>query len=855
MNKYVAKTPLTLALAALVVGGGLLVHQNAKPYERVRALPQEGDLYGAARVNFKKSSEVDSLATIHVVPGGQGGVSFAGTGLYLRMKNYTGINTYINTKLKATNGAMIGPKQGVQHTYYNASGTEVTYSDLTLRDYNNYLILPANFDGYVYMNYSTQMEKAVGSNDRAFRYTAITMYFEISTKYDTYADFAIGDIFTDDHSILDSSTLTVAEFPNNYVNESTDYLNITQLPRTDEYEPKGDLLGSANIKTGTSYGGFHVLADGKSGSDGVYLRIKNNDTNPVSMLTHFNSRNNGRATATAGAKYYLLDKEGQNKTEYSYSSDKMLTIPASYDGFLLLPMTSYSKNTDWSSETFNSADLYALYLEGVIADLDIGDITTKEVSIYDGSTIYPADFASHFVNDWGCTLKINEGHAIPPEVEFPYEEVQYISSIEEGNHVTCLKDTNDTIATFNIVLPQISDFSNGLAITVRMKAISGDFPFFFRIIDEDDNISHLASNSAKKKAKYVNNGTVINASSGGNDHSIKYPNGLDGELIIPVSTLEAYTENMADLSKVKAFQVGIAVKYDYDFNAVFGDIGYIVEESKTQVLVLTCAGKSFDTLYQKKNGAEFLKFKEYYSPSECPWIGDVKILNPLKYDNNEALKEEIVWNEGDNACSYEVMDDGMFVHIGPYETGHQYGNYMCLQMSEKGVYTDRTDWTRVNASGEKELAKGITCYVKNLSRKEIGLTLQFDELTKFEGKDVYERWCIKGYPAMYYAWDVKTNAEYTFYCKSDQFQIPVGFEGYVRIPFESYLVPDWCQPIEGVDNVLDIEKWSGMFYLTSDNTRFEDLEYFIKNVGVYFNETRRGTLFDSSNTIKANMGL
>ena len=52
MNKYVAKTPLALALAALVVGGGLLVHQNAKPYERVRALPREGDLYGAARVNL-----------------------------------------------------------------------------------------------------------------------------------------------------------------------------------------------------------------------------------------------------------------------------------------------------------------------------------------------------------------------------------------------------------------------------------------------------------------------------------------------------------------------------------------------------------------------------------------------------------------------------------------------------------------------------------------------------------------------------------------------------------------------------------------------------------------------------------
>ena len=143
-------------------------------------------------------------------------------------------------------------------------------------------------------------------------------------------------------------------------------------------------------------------------------------------------------------------------------------------------------------------------------------------------------------------------------------------------------------------------------------------------------------------------------------------------------------------------------------------------------------------------------------------------------------------------------------------------------------------------------------YVKNLSFKEIGLTLQFDELTV---DNTYERWCIVGYPAMYYAWDVNTNAEYTFYCKSDQFQIPVGFEGYVRIPFESYKVPDWCQTTFGVDNEFDISRFSGTFYLTSDNTRFEDLEYFIKNVGVYFNETAKSTLFDDSKSIKNNMGL
>jgi hypothetical protein len=198
------------------------------------------------------------------------------------------------------------------------------------------------------------------------------------------------------------------------------------------------------------------------------------------------------------------------------------------------------------------------------------------------------------------------------------------------------------------------------------------------------------------------------------------------------------------------------------------------------------------------------------------------------------------------------MDDGMFVHIGPFETGHQYGNYMCLQMADTGAYTDRVVWSRTE-NAQKQLAKGITMYVKNLSRKEIGITLQFDERTSL---GTLERWCIVGYPSMYYAWDVKTNAEYTFYCKSDQFQIPVGFEGYVRIPFEAYGVPEWCSTsTQGVDQILDVESFAGTFMLTSDNTRFEDLEFFIKNIGVYFNETTKSTLFDSSHSIKTNMGL
>ena len=33
------------------------------------------------------------------------------------------------------------------------------------------------------------------------------------------------------------------------------------------------------------------------------------------------------------------------------------------------------------------------------------------------------------------------------------------------------------------------------------------------------------------------------------------------------------------------------------------------------------------------------------------------------------------------------------------------------------------------------------------------------------------------------------------------------------------------------------------------------VEYFIKNVGLYFNETRTGNFLSKENTIKSNMGL
>lgn len=853
MKKIVSIISSFFTLTALTVAGVLSAANGKLALATAPTLPHEGDLYGGAHVSFKATAQEDTLATLLLDKNNEGGSDFRGDGLFIRMKNNAAIDTYINFKLVCANGAKIGPKQGVYSTYISAAGTEVTYPSIVLRDYANYLILPASFNGYVYMDYATQMAKTDDSNSKTFNKGVVTAYFEISAKYDSYANFVIGDIFTNTTQVIDGSEQTMEQFSANFHNLSTDYLVVEQMPRSDNFEPRGDLLGSVNASTDGKYGGFRILADGASLDDGLFVRLRNNQNAVNYLVTHFNSRNGGRATNIKGAHYYMYNTEGTTSTEGTFTDvdSGYLTVPANFNGFLYLPLASYAHNTGFSATEFNKDDLYAAYFEGVMGSLNFGDVFTKTTQIYDGSEIYPDDLALHFAVDWDCTLTLNEGHLIPVIPEYAYGEVNYQGSLEGGVVITCTYSDNNDIAKVRINLPQATDFSSALAITVRLKAMGAAYPFFFRVVDSDNHISELPANTAEKKAKMVTlAGEVSNTTPGGNDHSIFYTTGFDGNLVIPLEVLSSYS-GTADLTKIKAFEVGIAVHYDYNFKAAYGDIGYIVESTHQNVIVLDVSEGNFNTLFTKQEFPNFLSLDPYEQPKVCPWIGDVKILNTLLYPNDEAMKKEVTWNVGDNACTYHAQEDGMFVHIGPYELGHTYGSYMCLQLPEKGVTTDRLDWYKM-VNGEKVWAKGITCYVKNLSRKEIGITLQFDEHTRV---NTYERWCITGYPAMYYAWDVKTGAEYSYYCKSDQFQIPVGFEGYVRIPFESYRVPDWCQSTNGVDNVLDISRWSGVFYLTSDNTRFEDLEYLIKNVGVYFNETSRGDMFDQSHSIKTNMGL
>ena len=122
MKNLFSKIALAVGLSALIVSGSVVSSIN-KP---ARALtPPDGDLLGAARITMKQSSDEDLMVSFVLNAGyatkTTAYASYSGAGLYLRVKNYTATDTYVNMVMKAQSGAQQGPKSDVKQTSCSVS--------------------------------------------------------------------------------------------------------------------------------------------------------------------------------------------------------------------------------------------------------------------------------------------------------------------------------------------------------------------------------------------------------------------------------------------------------------------------------------------------------------------------------------------------------------------------------------------------------------------------------------------------------------------------------------------------------------------------------------------------------------
>ena len=237
-------------------------------------------------------------------------------------------------------------------------------------------------------------------------------------------------------------------------------------------------------------------------------------------------------------------------------------------------------------------------------------------------------------------------------------------------------------------------------------------------------------------------------------------------------------------------------------------------------------------------------------------IGDVRVIEdfdfgyPTDEEKYNSVLESMIYDEvgGIELSRVDgVSGNGIkFSMVPPKETRPD--DYAGVTFTPKAGVMDWGQW-RIKS----ETAAGFTCYVKNLSAAEITIDFEIDEYDPDQDieKDYRgERWSISQ-GARLFLYDTKKNEEILL-TGYNTFAIPVGFEGYVRVPFEYFTKPDWCT---WGNSTFDLERIA-QITISCHSVLNQGLVYAMDNVGVYYNETEVSSMFFGGNkSIDNNMQL
>lgn len=417
---------LFTAICALACGGLALSLGNDVAIETKAEAAFNHDYLGGAHIHAT-SARAEDVGNVTEINVNNGNGDYSGTGIYVRMRNYTDTVTPITFKINSTNTAIIAPNKDVKQTYYDVNGVEVYGCDA--RGFGNYLMLPAWFDGYVYMNYTSQMTKIAGG-DNEFNPSSIwRIYVEYSGSYDAYANFAIGDIFTDQKTVVDTSEIAASDFSSIFINQggSTAYQSVEQLSATRVCSPTGNLLGGVRLQTTAYAGADFQFGYTINATSGLWMRIRNDGT--ASCWPKFVLASDwwqGSAPSKANSTYYRISLNGLDISEYPIDGYGYFELPAGYDGFIYFPSSSFAPE----SESFHFTNVNQIDIQfAANGNLVIGDFGTDNTQF--AGQWWTRTMTEKFVVPWtsgGCTASIEPGY---------YHEASFLFADDFLASMTC----------------------------------------------------------------------------------------------------------------------------------------------------------------------------------------------------------------------------------------------------------------------------------------------------------------------------------------------------------------------------------------------------------------------------------
>ena len=485
---------------------------------------------------------------------------------------------------------------------------------------------------------------------------------------------------------------------------------------------------------------------------------------------------------------YFVDKSA-NVTELSTMYDAV-NLGAGADGMILIPISSLSI-VGWGDQSATLSNATSFFVEANARynwdfEFQIGD-----VGFYTGNALNRAEMTK--LLDLTGGMKKANSTGVNFTLEFP--ESSTVTSINgmtadypfhTGNDGfnnsmawvgTAAGDASDNWQTFKAVIPQ-TDLTDATYVAIQFKATAGTPGITYGVDSSGTRYSIVGSDGEEicvmgedgliKRACYI---TYDAATIGGANY---------GCLLLPVKLLNY---QFGDASKTLANATSIILttnsKYNWAFELLIGEIGYYTGEPCDEDFTYhRLSGLNFGTedyKYSATSDNASNRSTIYVYKTEQLVFGDTKI----EYTATGKVAGSIVpWSGGAAGVQNMTVDSYgkealLLTCTGPREGADAYTAFTIFD----GKHIEWEDY------------KGITLWARNDSDIEVSFNLEIDVLSPYT--TARGRFNITQ-GNRFWLYDVNTG-EQTIYMTRPCVTLPVGFEGWVRIPFTAFDQAEWSK--------------------------------------------------------------
>ena len=640
-----------------------------------------------------------------------------------------------------------------------------------------------------------------------------------------------------------------------YVADSTMVFPEVQAPAADGY-PFGDFAnaptwqGKTEQAAGNVTQFFQPIFGIKDLSAANYLAIQVRvDKGTFGMTVGAHTQDGGRygtyIDKTAAVK--LVRPDGTIKDlDILYSS---ITLTQGDEGMLLLPM----ENLAWvgwnSAEQKNMARVNSVFFETNALYNFAFEMTVGEIGYYVGT---PGESGSTYTElmdlsagEQKNSYYVSESTVVfPSDVDAPVEEPVQIPETHTYPFATGEKafenaiiwagtangDANDNWQTFKLNFDSVADLSNATWLVVQYQALTGAPGITYGLQKGDARYS-IVGHDGTKSYMISEDGKVTQSSVYQFDASNV---GGTGALLINLKEMgwQFGSDANKDLSKMESLILATNSKYNWNFEIAIGEVGYYTgtlgSDAEYHVLVDTANGNKLNNASATSDNA-----------ANCGTVRAVKV------DRTQYGSVLLNWlATGKTGASFNIWDGGSFGTATMVKDS--YGDD-AVQLTATGanpngdqyVATTIGDGLRWEWGG----AKGVTLWARNDSNAEISFNLEIDicnnEYTN-NTKGHNARFNVKQ-GNRFILFDVNTGKQ-TIYMTRPCVTLPVGFEGWVFVPFTAFAQADWSVSGQGAmmqslflddENRFNANSWVSYVATTVHAPSYQDQAFSLNKIGSY----------------------